>query len=96
MTSQKCRKLVQHPIATCWQLSIVSPVSRSMIELARPPSLGRDSSTVTAMPREARADAAARPASPPPTITTRRPDSTEGVAIFSAAESDIEVSVSEK
>ena len=62
---------MQHPMATCWQLSIRSPVVLSRKELARPPSRGRLSSTVTAQPRGARAAAAASPASPPPTISTR-------------------------
>ncbi len=38
--SQNAKKLVQHPIATCWQLSMASPVVRSTNDDARPPNRG--------------------------------------------------------
>src|SRR5438094_921644 len=55
---------------TCWQVSSSWPVAASWNEPARPPSRPRDSSSVTSRPRGARTVAAARPARPPPMITT--------------------------
>ena len=67
---QKSARFVQQAMLTCWQLSTSSPVTGSVNELARPPSLGRLSSSVIRRPRPTSPDAAARPARPPPTITT--------------------------
>jgi hypothetical protein len=48
------------------------------------------------MPREARADATASPASPPPTITTLRPDAVDDGVEFFVEDSGIDVSASEE
>jgi hypothetical protein len=67
---QKSARLVQQAMLTCWQLSTNSPVTGSLKELARPPNRGRLSTIVIRRPRSTRAEAVARPAKPPPTITT--------------------------
>ena len=48
---QKSARFVQQAMLTCWQLSTSSPVTGSVNELARPPSLGRLSSSVIRRPR---------------------------------------------
>src|SRR5579875_216560 len=68
---QKWAKLVQQPMLTCWQASIVCPLATSVKELALPPNRCRASSNVTAKPRGASAAAAANPANPAPMIATR-------------------------
>src|SRR5262245_48291542 len=57
-------------MSACWPLSTTAPVSASRKDEARPPRRGRASSTVTRVPRSARATAAERPAKPPPITTT--------------------------
>jgi len=69
---QKSARLVQQAILTCWQLSTSSPVTGSLKELARPPSLGRLSNRVIRKPRSTKHDAAARPPGPRDNDNMRR------------------------
>src|SRR5262245_12894456 len=57
-------------MSACWPLHTKAPATSSRKAEARPPRRGRASTTVTRVPRSARATAAERPAKPPPITTT--------------------------
>src|SRR5579864_280755 len=70
--SRKRRYSVKQPRAMCWPLSGggFGSSSRSGSVCTAPPSVGRDSCTVTSAPPSTSSSAAARPARPPPTTAT--------------------------
>ena len=70
MRRQKSSRLVQQPIATCWQVSTSWPLAESRKEAARPPRHAACSNSSTRQPCSAVAAAAPSPANPPPTTAT--------------------------